>query len=256
MNNCEFILGDTGDRELLNLIFKNYKIDAVMHFAEFAYVGESVTEPFKYYDNNFCRALTLLEAMRENKVNKFIFSSTCATYGQPKEIPIVESAEQKPINPYGKSKLMVEQMLEDYSEAYGLNYVALRYFNAAGADPKGRIGEKHNPETYLIPLAIKATYDDTFKLKVFGNDYDTPDGTCIRDYIHVCDLASAHKFAFEYLLSGGKSKKYNLGNGSGYSVHEVINSINKISNKTVKFIDAPRREGDPAKLIGSSKKKI
>jgi UDP-glucose 4-epimerase len=250
----EFLLGDTGDRELLELLFRNYRIDAVMHFAAFAYVGESVTSPALYYHNNVVNTLTLLEAMRTANVDKIVFSSTCATYGNPLATPITEEHPQQPINPYGRSKLMIEQILEDYSRAYGLRYVSLRYFNAAGADPQTRVGELHEPETHLIPLALEAAIDPSRSLSIFGTNYDTPDGTCIRDYIHVSDLASAHDLALQYLMDGGASDVFNLGNGQGFSVKDVIDCAQKITGKGLQVIQADRRPGDPPKLVGSAEK--
>jgi len=250
----EFLLGDTGDRELLELLFRNYRIDAVMHFAAFAYVGESVTSPALYYHNNVVNTLTLLEAMRTANVDKIVFSSTCATYGNPLATPITEEHPQQPINPYGRSKLMIEQILEDYSRVYGLRYVSLRYFNAAGADPQTRVGELHEPETHLIPLALEAAIDPSRSLSIFGTNYDTPDGTCIRDYIHVSDLASAHDLALQYLMDGGASDVFNLGNGQGFSVKDVIDCAQKITGKGLQVIQADRRPGDPPKLVGSAEK--
>jgi len=249
-----FVLGDLADLEQLRSLFKKYRIKAVMHFAAFAYVGESVTDPQKYYLNNLRNSLNLLQAMIEANVDKIIFSSTCATYGTPVTIPIDESHPQVPINPYGQSKLMVEHILADYSRAYGLNYVSLRYFNAAGADPDGEIGEAHNPETHLIPLALDVALNKSECIKIFGHDYDTPDGTCIRDYIHVTDLASAHLLALEYLIGGGKSDYFNLGNGNGFSVNEVINKARIITGKNIRVEIAGRREGDPPVLVGLAEK--
>jgi UDP-glucose 4-epimerase len=251
-----FILGDLADKDLLDLIFKKYHIDAVMHFSAFTYVGESVTEPSKYYVNNVSNTVNLLNAMKDNGVKHFIFSSTCATYGNPIEIPITESHPQSPINPYGMSKLMVEKILADYSKAYDLKYAALRYFNASGADPDNEIGEWHDPETHLIPLILDAAIGIGKNVKVFGKNYDTEDGTCIRDYIHVTDLADAHIRTLEYLQGGGEPSVFNLGNGSGYSVSEVINAAEAVTKKKIEVEDAPRREGDPPVLIGNAKKAI
>ncbi len=249
-----FELGDLAYLENLRLLFKKYQIEAVMHFAAFAYVGESVADPQKYYLNNMRNTLNLLQAMKEFDVSNIIFSSTCATYGNLVMVPIDESHPQAPVNPYGQSKLMVERILEDYSRAYGLKYVALRYFNAAGADPDGEIGEAHNPETHLIPLVLDVALNRRACIKVFGNNYETPDGTCIRDYIHVADLASAHLRALEYLFNGGKSDAFNLGNGSGFSVNEVIEQARSVTGKNIMAEVAGRREGDPAILVGSAKK--
>lgn len=247
--------GDMSDTERLREVFRTYRIAGVMHFAAYAYVGESVTDPEKYYFNNVAATLNLLKVMREFGVDKFIFSSTCATYGVPTQIPIPETHPQAPINPYGASKLMVERVLADYGRAYDLKSICFRYFNAAGADPDGDIGERHDPETHLIPLVLRAAMGGT-PLKVFGDDYPTPDGTCIRDYIHVIDLARAHILGLERLLAGGQSAIYNLGNGSGYSVKEVIETSERITGRKVPFEVAPRREGDPPQLIGSAEKAI
>lgn len=250
----EFFLGDTGNRELLDLIFDKYEIDAVMHFAAYAYVGESVQSPAIYYQNNVGKTLTLFDAMRENEVDKFVFSSTCATYGNPDFTPITEDHPQRPINPYGRTKLMVEQVLEDYSRAYGMRYVSLRYFNAAGADPQARVGELHDPETHLIPLALEAAIDPARTISVFGTDYETPDGTCIRDYIHVTDLATAHNLALQHLMDGGASDIFNLGNGQGFSVKEVIDCARRVSGRDLREDYTARRPGDPAVLVGSAEK--
>ena len=245
---------DLGDLESLRKVFQKYHIEAVMHFAAFTYVGESVEDPQKYYLNNLKNTLNLLQVMNEFKVKKIIFSSTCATYGNPQEIPITETHPQNPISPYGKAKLMVEQVLKDYSSAYGLRYVSLRYFNAAGADPEGEIGERHNPETHLIPLILDAAMGKREDIKIFGTDYPTDDGTCIRDYIHVTDLADAHIKALKYLENDGKSDVFNLGNGNGFSVREVIEEARKVTGKEINAIGTERRPGDPPILVGSSKK--
>lgn len=250
----EFVLGDLADREQLKLVFDKYHIEAVMHFAAFAYVGESVIEPAKYYRNNVLNTHNLLDVMREFGVKYFIFSSTCATYGTPQEIPITEICPQKPINPYGKSKLMVEEILKDFDTAYGIKNVSLRYFNAAGADPDSEIGERHDPEAHLIPLVLDAVIGKREDVKIFGTDYDTPDGTCIRDYIHVVDLADAHILALEYLFSGSKSEVFNLGNGKGFSVKEIIETAQKITGKYIKTVESDRRAGDPPVLIGNAEK--
>ena len=218
----EFILGDLADKEQIRLCFEKYPIKAVMHFSAFAHVGESVAEPARYYHNNVVNTLHLLDVMLECNVKYFIFSSTCATYGNPTEIPITEGHSQNPINPYGKSKLMLEEMLKDYGRAYDLNYIILRYFNAAGADPDSELGEWQEHESRLIPVALDVAMGRRDALEIFGTDYDTPDGTCIRDYIHVTDIAEAHILSLEYLLNDGKSEIFNLGNGSGFSVKEVI----------------------------------
>lgn len=248
----KFLHGDLADKAFLKKVFMENKIKAVMHFSAYAYVGESVKDPAKYYHNNVVNAINLLEAMRESGVNNFIFSSTCATYGNPVEIPITEKHPQNPVNPYGRTKLMIEQVLKDYSSAYGMKYVNLRYFNAAGADPDGEIGEWHNPETHLIPLAIDAAIGKRDSLTVFGSDYPTKDGTCVRDYIHVNDLAQAHCLALNYLIDGGESDSFNLGNGSGFSVREIISVVEKVSGRKIKVSEGSRREGDPPALIGSS----
>ena len=250
----ELIVHDFADREFLDKLFTHHKFDGVFHFASQILVGESVTNPTKYYRANTFATLTLLEAMRDHDVNNFIFSSTAAVYGEPEYVPIDEAHPKVPVNPYGASKWMVEQMLADFSRAHGLRSVALRYFNAAGADPQARMGERHEPETHLIPLALQAALGVRPPLKLFGDDYDTPDGTCIRDYIHVDDLASAHLMAMNYLHAGGETTAFNLGNGSGYSVQEVIDTASRVTGKSVPFEKAPRREGDPARLVANSQK--
>ncbi|MCP4130478.1 MAG: UDP-glucose 4-epimerase GalE [bacterium] len=248
----DFILGDLADTEQLRLVFEKYPIKAVMHFAAFTYVGESVNDPGKYYHNNVANTLNLLSVMREYNVDCFIFSSTAATFGNPVEIPISETHPQNPINPYGRSKLMIENILSDFSLAYGLKYTSLRYFNAAGADPEGEIGEKHDPETHLIPLVLDAAIGKRENIEVFGTDYNTPDGTGVRDYIHVTDLANAHILALEYLLNGGSSQVFNLGNGNGYSVKEVIDAARAITGKKITTVETDRREGDPGVLIAGA----
>lgn len=225
-----------------------------MHFAAFAYVGESVKSPKKYYKNNIANSLNLLESMLKHNVKKIIFSSTCATYGNPLSLPITESHPQNPINPYGQSKLVVENMLKDFHHAYGLNYVILRYFNAAGASMLFDIGESHEPETHLIPLVLQAALGQRESLSIFGNDYPTKDGSCVRDYIHVDDLANAHILALKYLLNGGKSDVFNLGNGEGFSIFEIIECTEKLCGRKIPYIIESRRAGDPATLIGSSAK--
>ncbi len=249
-----FEKGDLGNIDDIRAVFKKYPIEAVMHFAAFTYVGESVEDPQKYYQNNVKNTLNLLQVMLEENVKYFVFSSTCATYGNPVEIPITENHPQDPINPYGKGKLMVETVLKDYSDAYGLKYASLRYFNAAGADPEGEVGELHDPETHLIPLILDVAAGRREDIKIFGTDYDTPDGTCIRDYIHVTDLAEAHILALEYLQNGGESDFFNLGNGNGFSVKEVIETAEEITGKNIKAVEAERRAGDPPILVGSSTK--
>jgi UDP-glucose 4-epimerase len=250
----EFIAGDISDRALLDQVFATHPIEAVLHFAAYAYVGESVTEPAKYYRNNVVGTLTLLEAMVQAEVYKFVFSSTCATYGNPHQIPIPEDHPQAPINPYGMTKLMVEEILEDFDRAYGLRSVRFRYFNAAGADPQGRLGEDHDPETHLIPLVLMTALGLREHITVFGTDYKTPDGTCIRDYIHVTDLADAHVLGLNYLINSGETAVFNLGNGDGFSVKEVITAAQKITGKPIAVEEGLRRAGDPAILIGSATK--
>lgn len=251
---AKLLVGDTRDRALLDELFQTHDIAAVMHFAAFAYVGESVTDPAKYYRNNVTGTLTLLEAMVAANVKKFVFSSTCATYGVPQVIPIPEEHPQNPINPYGASKLMAERFLADFDVAYDFKSVSFRYFNAAGADPSGTIGEAHDPETHLIPLALMVALGKRESLSVFGTDYPTEDGTCIRDYIHVNDLASAHVLGLEYLLEGGKTDVFNLGNGTGFSVKEVIETAEAVTGRPVKVVECDRRAGDPPVLVGSSEK--
>jgi len=251
---AELIVGDTNDRALLDQIFTTREITAVMHFAAYAYVGESVTNPAKYYHNNVVGSLTLLEAMQKAGIDKFVFSSTCATYGVPETVPIPETHPQNPINPYGASKLMVERILRDFNTAYHLKSVIFRYFNAAGADPQSRTGEDHNPETHLIPLILLAALGQRDAIKIFGTDYPTRDGTCIRDYIHVTDLAQAHVLGLEYLLAGGASEIFNLGNGNGFTVREMIATAQAMTKKDFTVEEAARRPGDPAMLVGSSEK--
>jgi len=235
-------------------IFSKYDIGAVIHFAAFIEVGESVVDPQKYYLNNLRNTLNLLELCNKYKVNKFIFSSTAAVYGMPEYTPIDESHPKFPISPYGRAKLMVEEILKDYSEAYQFNYVALRYFNASGASEELDIGEWHEPESHLIPLVFDAASGKRQDIKIFGTDYDTEDGTCVRDYIHVLDLAEAHVLALKYLLKGGKSDCFNLGNGKGYSVRQVIDMVKKVTGKEFSVTESDRRAGDPSVLIASSKK--
>lgn len=252
----KFVKGDLTDRDALERVFSENNIEAVFHFAAFAYVGESVKEPEKYYFNNVANTLNLLSVMREHGCKKIIFSSTCATYGEPEKVPITEDMPQRPINPYGATKLMVERIFKDYHEAYGLEFVVLRYFNAAGADPEGEIGESHDPETHIIPLVLDAAGGQRSDVKVFGTDYDTPDGSCVRDYIHVTDLAKAHLLALHHLEKGGDSDFFNLGNSRGTSVLEVIDSVRRVTGKDFKAILTDRRPGDPAKLVGSPDKAI
>lgn len=246
-------VGDIGDKALVKKICRDHGVVAAMHFSAYAYVGESVNDPAKYYDNNFVRTVAFLNALREAKVQYFIFSSTCATYGATDKPRLVEDHPQNPINPYGMTKLMVEKVLADYDRAYGLKYVALRYFNAAGADDSAQIGESHDPETHLIPLALRTLYKDT-ALQLFGTDYPTPDGTCVRDYIHVNDLADAHLRSLEYLFRNNTSNFFNLGSENGYSVREIIAMCEKVSGKKVRYTEVPRRAGDPPVLVGDSRK--
>lgn len=248
----ELIVGDLADAELLGKLFERYPVEAVMHFAGHAYVGESVADPAKYYRNNVVNTLNLLEAARAAGVETFIFSSSCAVYGSTHVVPIAEEHPLCPVNPYGRSKLFVENILYDYSCAYGTRYVSLRYFNAAGADPGGEIGEWHIPETHLIPLGLDVAAGIRDVLNIFGTDYDTPDGTCIRDYIHVSDLAHAHIKALEYMLAGGENISLNLGNGLGFSVREVVAMIEQVAGRSLPVRSVARRPGDPAVLVGSS----
>lgn len=246
--------GDIADRARLDEVIRRYAPAAILHFAAFAYVGESVTDPAKYYRNNVTGSLTLLEAARDHGIEKFVFSSTCATYGKPDVLPIVETTPQQPINPYGFTKLVVEQMLRDFGTAHGLRSVILRYFNASGCDPDGEIGEDHDPETHLIPLALYAAAGTRPDITIFGTDYDTPDGTCIRDYVHVSDLADAHVKALQALEKGIRSDVFNLGNGKGFSVREVVDSVERITGRPVPVVHGQRRAGDPAVLISDASK--
>jgi UDP-glucose 4-epimerase len=250
----ELEIGDTNDRALLDNLFRKHNFAAVMHFAAYAYVGESVQAPDKYYRNNVVGTLTLLEAMQSAGIKQFVFSSTCATYGNPQQIPLTEEHPQNPINPYGATKLMVERILQDFDVAYGLKSVCFRYFNAAGADPEGRLGEDHNPETHLIPLVLMAALGKRPSVSIFGLDYPTPDGTCIRDYIHVGDLATAHVLGLNYLLKGGDSDVFNLGNGNGFSVKQVIDTARQVTGRAIAVVESDRRPGDPPILVGSSAK--
>lgn len=247
-----FVEGDLANRALLRQLFADHRFDGVMHFASFIQVGESTTHPAKYYENNVVNTLNLLNAMREAEVSRFIFSSTAAVYGEPQRVPIDEAHPKGPINPYGRSKWMVEQMLEDFDAAYGLKYIALRYFNAAGADPQGRLGERHEPETHLIPLILQAASGRRDAIRVFGRDYPTDDGTCVRDYIHVTDLCDAHLRALNRLVQGGKSDVFNLGNSQGFSVQEVIATVKQVTGKEFTVEESPRRDGDPAVLVADA----
>lgn len=249
---AELVVGDVRDSELVSDIVRKFDVEAVLHFAAYAYVGESMSDPGLYYDNNVAASIEFLNSLRGSGVDKIVFSSTCATYGIPKSTPIKESQPQNPVNPYGASKLMVERVLSHYASAYGLNYVVFRYFNAAGADPKGRVGERHVPETHLIPLALEAALGMRPALEVYGTDYDTSDGTCIRDYVHVSDLARAHVLGLEYLKAGNESRAFNLANGSGYSVLEVLDAVESVTGAEVPREFSPRRPGDPAILVGDA----
>ena len=248
------IVGDIGDRELLADLFHQYPISAVMHFAAYAYVGESISNPDKYYSNNVANTLNLLAAMRNAEVEHFVFSSTCATYGLAKSVPITEQHHQVPINPYGASKLMVEQILQDFHKSYGLKYVCFRYFNAAGANPQGLLGEDHTPESHLIPLVLLAALGKRDSISIFGTDYPTDDGTCIRDYIHVEDIANAHLLGLNHLLKIGTSEVFNLGNGNGFSIKEVIETAQKVTGRNIPVTIGDRRPGDPPILTGSGEK--
>ena len=255
-NDAKFYLGDIRDEEFMDKVFKENNIDAVIDFAAFSLVGESVNEPFKYYENNVYGTLKLLEAMERAGVKKIVFSSTAATYGEPENDIIVESDKTNPTNPYGETKLTVEKMLKWADNAYGIKFVALRYFNAAGAHISGKIGEDHSPETHLIPIILQTALGQREKMFIFGDDYDTPDGTCVRDYIHVTDLADAHIKALEKLFKTNESGIYNLGNGKGFSVKEVIEKAKKVTGKDFKVEIEARRNGDPSTLIASSEKAI
>lgn len=247
-----FVLGDLADQARLDAVFVKYQPEAVMHFASFVRVGESVQRPDRYYRNNLSNTLNLLDAMVAHGVKHFIFSSTAAVFGEPDYVPIDEAHPHRPVNPYGRSKWMVEQVLADYDHAFDLKSVCLRYFNAAGADPDGLLGERHDPETHLIPLILLATSGRRSEIQVFGRDYDTPDGTCIRDYIHIVDLCSAHLLALQHLMGGRGSDCFNLGNGAGFSVQQVIDTVEKVTGRRVTVVDGSRRAGDPARLIADA----
>lgn len=249
-----FMQGSSKDRALLDRLFSRHDIDTVTHFASSINVGESVLQPGRYYDNNVCNTLALLNAMAANGIPYFVFSSTAAIFGNPHTVPIDEQHPQLPINPYGKSKWMIEQLLPDYEKAYGMRHVSLRYFNAAGADPDGMLGERHEPETHLIPLALRAAMGKIRRLTLHGDDYDTPDGTCIRDYIHVNDLCAAHLLAIRRLRAGKASDMFNLGNGNGYSVREVLAAVERVVGRPCPLQVGPRRQGDPARLIADASK--
>ena len=244
-----FEQGDIRDVGRLVEVMSAYRPAAVMHFAAFAYVGESIADPEKYYQNNVAGTLSLLSAVRQCGIENFVFSSTCATYGEPKHVPIPETAAQNPINPYGRSKLMIEQILKDYVKAYGMTAIALRYFNAAGADAAGETGESHNPETHLIPLVLNAIRDPGAPVTVFGTDYPTQDGTCVRDYTHVSDIATAHVLALRRRGAEAQFRAYNLGTGAGYSVREIIAMAERVTGKNAAVLTGSRRDGDPAELL-------
>lgn len=246
------VVGDYGDRALLDQLLVADRFDGVLHFASLIQAGESVRQPGRYYANNVTKSLVLLEALRDHGVGPVVFSSSAAVYGEPQKVPIDERHPLAPLTPYGAGKLMVERMLEDFERAHGLPWLALRYFNAAGADPDGLLGECHVPETHLIPLALRAGLGQGPPLRLFGRDYDTPDGTCIRDYVHVVDLAAAHLSALEYLRRGGRSGAFNLGSGSGFSVRRVLAMVERLTGAPVPVEEAPRRPGDPACLVADA----
>lgn len=254
ISNIEFEKGDLRNIEDINQVFEKYNIEAVIHFAAFSLVGESVTNPAKYYRNNVYGTMNLLDTMVKHNVKKIVFSSTCATYGEPKYTPIDENHPQNPINPYGNSKLCIEMMLKDYDKAYDLKSIRLRYFNVAGCDEQSRIGEWHEPETHLIPNILKSTFNQGKTFKIFGNDYETPDGTCIRDYVNVEDLAQAHRLAYLYLEKENKSDVFNLGTEQGDSVKQVFDTCEKVLNKKIAVETVERRAGDPAKLYANANK--
>lgn len=251
LDQVTFVQGDMSNAELIDKLFAEHQPEAVLHFAAFAFVGESVENPLKYYRNNLAAPLTVLEAMQKHGTRRFIFSSTCATYGNPVNIPMDETHPQEPVNPYGDSKFMLERVLKDCDRAFGLKSVFLRYFNASGCDLAGEIGEDHSPETHLIPRVLMAATGEIESLTVFGTDYPTPDGTCIRDYIHVQDLAKAHALALDYLRKGGESTAVNLGTGRGFSVKEIIATAEVVTGKTIPVSYGPRRAGDPPELVAN-----
>lgn len=251
---ARFYEGDIRNRSFIDSVFDREKIDAVIHFAANSLVGESMTNPLKYYDNNLGGTKVLLESMVAHKVDKIVFSSTAATYGEPERVPILETDKTQPTNTYGETKLSMERMFHWTGKAHGLRYVSLRYFNACGAHKSGTIGEAHNPESHLIPLILQVPNGQREAISIYGDDYDTKDGTCVRDYIHVTDLAQAHILAVDYLMKGNESNIFNLGNGVGFTVKEVIEAARKVTGAPIKAILAPRRDGDPAVLIASSEK--
>ncbi len=252
--NLDFVQGDLLNNNDLKNLFDSFDIDSVIHFAAFSQVGESVKNPQKYYINNVCGSINLLSAMLEHGVNKIVFSSTAATYGEPKYIPIDEKHPQEPINPYGQTKLMIEKIMDDYDKAYDLRSVRLRYFNVAGADSENRVGEWHDPETHLIPNILKSTFGGGKTFEMYGDDYDTKDGTCVRDYINVEDLAQAHLLALKYLNNGGETNFFNLGTNDGNTVKEVFAMCEKVTQKNIAVLQKPRREGDPASLVADNSK--
>lgn len=251
---ARFYQGDIRNREFIDSVFEKEKIDAVIHFAANSLVGESMINPLKYYDNNLCGTKVLLESMIAHNVKKIVFSSTAATYGEPERVPILETDRTEPTNTYGETKLSMEKMIKWVDKAHGLRFVSLRYFNACGAHKSGKIGEAHNPESHLIPLILQVPNGKREAINVYGDDYDTKDGTCIRDYIHVTDLASAHILAVKYLMAGKESNIFNLGNGVGFTVNEVIEAARKVTEAPIPAVVSPRRAGDPAQLIASSEK--
>ena len=248
----DFVYGDVRDGQRLRRTLRAFRPDGVIHFAGYIAVGESVRDPGMYYENNILGSLRLLEALRDEEVRRLVVSGTAAVYGLPASVPIAESASRTPINPYGRTKVVMEWMLEDFAVAHGLDWVSLRYFNAAGGDPDGEIGEAHDPETHLIPNVLRAIDGEIPALRLFGDDYDTPDGTCIRDYIHVCDLATAHVLALEHLLRGGASQAMNLGTGKGVSVREILQAAQRTTGRAVPHVVVPRRPGDPARLVADA----
>lgn len=250
----DFVLGSVGNSKLLDNLFSRYSFDAVMHFASYTQVAESVIKPNLYYQNNVCDTLTLLDAMHRYDVDKLIFSSSAAIFGEPEYLPIDELHPKNPINPYGRTKQMVETLLSDFDAAYGLRSISLRYFNAAGAHPDGSLGENHDPESHLIPLVLQAASGRRSSISVFGRDYETPQGTGIRDYIHVCDLCDAHMLALQALMDDTQSQTFNLGNGNGYSVQQVIDTAKKVTGRPIHVVDREHRNGDPAALVASSDK--
>lgn len=251
---ARFYCGDIRDKNFLDNLFKKENIEAVIHFAANSLVGESMQDPLKYYDNNLYGTMVLLKSMVENNVKKIVFSSTAATYGEPENIPILETDRTNPTNTYGETKLSMEKMFKWVSSAHGVKFVSLRYFNACGAHKSAKIGEDHMPETHLIPIVLQVPNKKREFVNIFGDDYDTPDGTCIRDYIHVCDLAAAHYLALEYLKNGGESDIFNLGSGTGFSVKEVIEAAREVTGDKIPAVVSPKRSGDPAKLVASSDK--